>query len=152
MSLGIRRKRRGFTLLEVLLVIGIIALIAAFVLPSIMGAGEEARIGLAQAAVEPNGPLGSALQKYKWNIGTYPETDEGLKALIERPSSVDESSGKWKGPYIVPADPEKLKDPWGNEYQYRFPGEITETEFDLWSFGPDLKDGTDDDITSWKKK
>ena len=132
-----------------LLVIGILALLAAFVVPSLMNAGEEAKRGMAKTAVGPNGPISGALQRYKWHIGTYPDTDEGLKALMERPSSVDESSGKWQGPYLKP--PQDFKDPWGTEYQYRFPGNANETECDMWSMGSDLKDNTDDDITSWKK-
>ena len=151
MSSRIRRNDRGFTLLEVLLVIGIMALIASIVAPSLIRTAEQAKIDTAQTTVESNGPLGIALQKYRFDIGVYPDTDEGLKALLERPNSVDEASGKWRGPYVSPADPEKLKDPWKNEYQYRFPGNVNETEFDLWSYGPDLKDGTDDDITRWNK-
>ena len=146
-----RSSRIGFTLLEVLLVIGILALLAAFVVPALSGAGEKARIGIAQTAIGRSGPIASALKRYKWDIGTFPDTDEGLAALFECPDSVDEESGKWAGPYLE-GDPEDLTDPWGNPYQYRFPGEAKETEFDLWSFGPDRDDDTDDDVVSWKRK
>lgn len=146
-----RRSHAGFTLLEVLLVIGILALLAAFVVPSLTGAGKQARIGIAKTAIGRSGPIANALKRYKWDIGTFPDTDEGLEALFERPDSVDEESGKWTGPYLE-GDPEDLTDPWGYPYQYRFPGEAKETEYDLWSFGDDRKDGTDDDIVSWKQK
>jgi general secretion pathway protein G len=146
-----RTSRRGFTLLELLLVIGILALLAAFVVPALSGAGLTAKIGIAKSAIGRNGPISGALKRYKWDIGVYPETDEGFKALYERPASVDEESKKWAGPYLdTPLD--ELKDPWGNAYQYRFPGSADEKEFDLWSMGPNGKDGDDDDITSWTRK
>jgi general secretion pathway protein G len=151
MSRHKRRSRAGFTLLEVLLVIGILALLAAFVVPALSGAGERARIGIAQSEIGRNGPIAGALKRYKWDIGKFPDTDEGLAALFERPSSVDEESKKWNGPYVE-GSPEDLKDPWGKPFQYRFPGDANEKEYDLWSFGPDMKDSTDDDITSWKRK
>jgi len=149
-----RRKRRsqaGFTLLEVLLVIGILALLAAFVVPSVLGTGEKAKRQLAQAAIGRSGPISSALRQYKWDIGTYPETSEGLLALYERPDSVDEESDKWTQAYIE-GSIEELVDPWGHPYHYRFPGDVNEKEYDLWSEGPDGKEDTDDDIVSWKKK
>ncbi|MCP4590526.1 MAG: type II secretion system major pseudopilin GspG [bacterium] len=151
MSRRKRSARAGFTLLEVLLVIGILALLAAFVVPSISGAGKQARVKLTTAAIGRNGPISSALKRYQWDIGVYPDTDEGFEALYERPDSVEEDSGKWTEPYLdTPL--EDLVDPWGNPFQYRYPGEANESEFDLWSFGPDGIDGTDDDIVSWKKK
>lgn len=151
MSRRKRVSRAGFTLLEVLLVIGILALLAAFVVPSLSGAGRKARIDIAKAAIGRNGPISSALKRYQWDVGKYPDSDEGFEALYERPDSVEEDSGKWAGPYLdTPL--EDLVDPWTHPYQYRFPGELKETEFDLWSFGPDGEDGSDDDITSWKRK
>jgi general secretion pathway protein G len=146
-----RRKRKAFTLLEILLVVGILALLAAFVVPNIMQSGKQAKIGIATAAVKGNGPISQALEKYQFDVGVYPETDEGLKALFELPSSIDEEDNKWKGPYLK-GDPEELKDPWGNEYQYKSPGDVNEDGFDLWSNGPDAKEGTDDDIKNWREK
>ena len=137
--------------MEVLLVIGILALLAAFVVPSLMGAGEQAKKGIAKTFVGRSAPIGGALRRYKWDIGKYPDTDEGLLALYERPDSVDEDSGKWTQAYME-GHADELIDPWNNAYQYRFPGEADEKEYDLWSFGPDGEDGTDDDITSWRKK
>lgn len=146
-----QRAQAGFTLLEVLLVIGILALLAAFVVPTVLGTGEKAKIGIAQTYVGRSGPVGNALRQYKWDIGTYPDTNEGFLALYERPDSVDEETGKWTNPYLEGVI-EELVDPWGRPYQYRFPGEANEKEYDLWSMGPDGKDDTDDDIKSWREK
>lgn len=146
-----RRKNRGFTLMEILLVVGILALLAAFVVPNLMKAGEEAKIKIGEAAIGGNGPIAQALDKYKFDVGVYPETDEGLKALFEMPSSIDEESKKWKGAYLK-GSPEELKDPWKNEYQYKSPGDVNEDSYDLWSNGPDGKEGTEDDIKNWVEK
>ncbi len=151
MSKRKRQVRSGFTLLEVLLVIGILALLAAFVVPNLVATGEKAKVGLVKSAIGRTGPIAGQLRQYKWDVGVYPETDEGLQALFERPDSVDEESDKWTGPYLE-GTMDELRDPWGNVYQYRFPGEANEKNYDLWSLGPDGKDGTDDDVVNWKKK
>jgi general secretion pathway protein G len=141
-------RRGGFTLLEVLLVVGILALLAAFVVPNIMQIGDEANDKLAEAAVGRNGTISSALKKFRFDLSTYPED---LSALYERPSDIDDDDKRWKGPYLE-GGPEELKDPWMNEYQYRYPGEFHKDGFDLWSMGKDSKDGTDDDIKNWTEK
>ena len=145
-----RRKRAGFTLIEVLLVIAILGILAAFVVPSFMGAGEQAKIDLAQAGVGPSGPIASSLDLYRLAVGEYPATEDGLRALWEKPDSLDEDD-KWTGPYIK--DVTSLIDPWGkNEYQYRYPGEFNTHGYDLWSMGPDKEDGTEDNVTNWTKE
>lgn len=142
-----RTRRSGFTLLEILIVVAIIALLAAFVVPSFMGTQTDAQKKLAQSAVAPGGTLGMQLDIFRTHMGRYPKE---LKELIEKPDDDDEAS-KWAGPYIQDAN--ALKDPWGQELQYRFPGEFKdESTYDLWSKGPDMQDGTDDDITNWPKK
>lgn len=143
---GRRNRRSGFTLLEILIVVGIIALLAAFVVPNLMGASETARIDIAKSAVDSsNGPIATALNLYKLAMGTFPTE---LKELSERPDNDEQK--KWAGPYL---DATKLKDPWNEEYQYKFPGSNSgEDKYDLWSKGPDKQDGTDDDITSWVKQ
>ncbi len=141
-------RRRGFTLLEILIVVGILALLAAFVLPNVLQRGDQAKIDLVKSAIGRNGSIGSALMNYRADVGTYPEE---LQALYERPSDIDEDSGKWRGPYMQ-GTPEELKDPWGNEYVYKYPGEFHSDSYDLWSVGIDGQDGTDDDITNWTKK
>jgi len=146
-----RGSRRGaFTLLEVLLVVGILALLAAFVVPNLIGAKDEANINIAKAQIGRSGPIASALDKYRMDIASYPTTDEGLAALFERPRSIDDDDERWKSPYLK-GTPEELKDPWGREYQYRSPGEFNETSYDLWSTGKDEKDD-EDDIKNWREK
>ena len=138
---------RAFTLLELLIVVGILALLAALVVPSFYGAGQQARIDAVKATIGQTGLLGTALEMYRQAMGSYPE-DDGLMDLWEEPSDVDEIENKWRGPYIQ--NPEALLDPWGNKYEYAFPGQKNDEEmYDLWSYGPDKEDGTDDDIVNW---
>lgn len=148
-----RTVRSGFTLIEVLLVILILGLLAAFVVPQFVGTGEGAKIDIARAAVGRSGSIATALEMFRLHVGRYPTTEEGLMALIEMPDTLEsdeQTTQVWRGPYIQ--DPGSLRDPWGNEYQYRFPGEINdETTYDLWSNGPDGEEGTDDDIGNWTK-
>jgi general secretion pathway protein G len=140
--------RRAFTLLEILIVVGILAVLAAFVVPNIIGAGDEAKIKMAQSAVGRNGIIAKQLKKYRFDVGVYPETDEGLEALFRIPGSVDEDSKLWKGPYLE-GPPEELRDPWGEEFVYVAPGKFNEDSYDLSSKGPDRKEDTDDDIKNW---
>lgn len=141
------KKRRGFTLFEVLLVIAILALLAAFVLPRFIGVQEDAKVRMAKSAVGRTGPIAKQLDIYRLHIGKYPEGEEGLKKLIEKPDD-EELAKKWKGPYLESEG--SLKDPWDHEYRYRFPGERSEDTYDLWSVGPDGEDGTEDDIKGWQ--
>jgi len=138
--------RSGFTLLEVLLVVGIIALLAAFVVPTFFGTQRNAEINITNTMVSNGGQLAQQLELYRMHIGTYPET---LTALTEKPDD-EEMAKKWQGPYI--SDPKSLKDAWGHDLQYKFPGEVRKDGYDLWSMGPDGEDGTDDDITPWTKE
>ncbi len=142
-----RRTARGFTLLEVLMVIVIIGLLVGFGARFYFGAQRGAEEDLTRAAVESG--FSGALDNYRLNVGHYPSEDEGgLMALVERPSD-EEVGKKWRGPYITQA--EKLKDPWGTEYIYKCPGNFNEETYDLSSAGPDRQEGTDDDITNWRR-
>lgn len=136
-------RRRGFTLLEILLVVGLLALLAAFAIPNFVGQGEVAKIKMVKAAIGPNGTLMQAIDMYQFNTGQFPEE---LKYLVDKPSD-DAIAKKWTGPYIK--DLSGLKDPWDNDYMYQSPGQRNEKGVDLWSKGPDGRDGTDDDITNW---
>ena len=148
-----QQKRSGFTLIEVLLVAGILALLAAFAIPRLFSQAEEAKISLAKAAIGRNGPISKALESYKWHMGKYPDTDEGLQALfVSKDSRTDD---RYKGPYLE-GTYEELKDPWQNPFEYRCPGEVNEDKFDVWSRGPDHNDdggkAGSDDIKNWIEK
>jgi general secretion pathway protein G len=148
-----QRRRSGFTLIEVLLVAGILAILAAFAIPRLIGQAEQAKINIAKAEIGRNGPIGKALENYKWDMGMYPETDEGLQALFQPKGSVDDE--RYHGPYIEGAY-EELKDPWSNPYIYKSPGDVHEEGYDLYSTGPDGKDDGgkegSDDIKNWIEK
>ena len=120
---------RGFTLLELLVVIAIIGLLAAYVGPKYFSQIGKSEQGVARAQVEA---FSKALDAFRLDMGRYPSTEEGLRALVERPGA----AVKWNGPYLQKAVP---ADPWGRPYQYRAPG--TKGEFDLMSFGRDGQAG-----------
>jgi type II secretion system protein G len=107
--------------------------------------GGSASEKLTRASIDGNGPIATALNLYRMDMGFYPKE---LKQLTEKPEGDD--AAKWKGPYLQDAG--KLKDAWGNDLQYRFPGQFHgEQNFDLWSKGKDGQDGTEDDISNWPK-
>lgn len=145
-----KKAASGFTLLEVLLVITIIGILAAFVVPNLMSVGDEAKKDAARAAVGKSGSIALALGTFQLKVGRLPTTDEGLNALVEKPDDTEEFD-KWI-PMIEDAN--MLKDPWGQEYQYRGPSdaEYNKDRYDLYSTGPDKEDGTDDDIGNWTKE
>ncbi len=145
------KRRSGFTLIEVLMVAAILALLAAFAIPALMRQGEKARADICRASVGRNGPIAGSLNNYRFDVGTYPSTDEGLMALYEIPRSVDEDDKLWQGPYME-GPYEELRDPWNQEYQYKSPGEFNEDGYDLWSVGKDRREGTEDDIKNGLEK
>lgn len=131
--------KKGFTLVEIILVVVIIALLAGLVLTKIVGRGKQARVAAAKAQIAS---LKSSLTQFDMDCGRLPTTGEGLGALVERPTGLAESI-KWQA-YL---DDKKLPtDPWGNEYIYRQPGMTNTDGFDLFSKGPDGVEGTADDI------
>jgi len=138
--------RGAFTLLEVLMVIVIIGILAAFVVPSFFGAQEGAQIDLTKALIGSG--INGTLDMYRMHMGRYPESDEGLAALVEPPED-EELAEKWRGPYVK--DGSKIKDAWGNDLIYESPGQYNEDGYDLSSPGPDGQEDTDDDITNWEK-
>lgn len=133
------RRNRAFTLIELLAVIAILGLIAAFAVPQVLKWVSGARSDSARIQIEA---LGASIDLYRLEVGSFPPT---LDALVEKPSGVD----RWDGPYIkkkvIP------KDPWGNDYVYRYPG--NDGEYDLMSLGADNSvggEGEQKDIVSWE--
>ena len=137
---------RGFTLIELMVVIVILGILAGLIIPRIMGRPEEARRMKARVQIES---IGTALKLYKLDNGSYPTTEQGLQALVE-PPSVGELARYWrKGGYLEKG--KVPKDPWGNEYVYLSPG--VNDDFDLISYSKDGQPGGEDenaDINSWE--
>jgi len=146
-----QRRAAAFTLLEILIVVGILAVLGALVVPSLLGASDQAKIDIAKSAVGRSGNIANALKRYRFDVGNYPETDEGLEALFRIPRSINEDSKIWKGAYLE-GTPEELRDPWGEEYIYTAPGKFNTDAYDLYSKGPDKKEDTEDDIKNWTDK
>ncbi|QOJ01711.1 MAG: type II secretion system major pseudopilin GspG [Phycisphaeraceae bacterium] len=142
-----RGASRGFTILEVLIVIAIIAALATVVVLNLRGSQEDADRGIATAKMES---LKQGLELFYNKYKRYPTDEEGLAALWDKTVILEEEeSAKW----VKFVDQDKgEKDPWGTPWGYRQRSEHgDESTFDLWSYGPDRQDGTDDDVTSWKK-
>ena len=139
-----RRGYNAFTLVELLLVVTIIGILAAAILPNLMGRTQEARIAKCRSDI--SGAIGTALDLFEADMGRYPTAEEGLAALYEMPGAGEDAS--WKGPYLKQrATP---TDPWGQPYNYRYPSEkIAGEPYDLYSSGPDKMSDTEDDIGNW---
>ncbi|MGE6662622.1 type II secretion system major pseudopilin GspG [Pseudomonas sp. NPDC077408] len=137
------RKQGGFTLIEIMVVVVILGILAALVVPQVMNRPDQAKVTVAKGDIKA---IGAALDMYKLDNYSYPSTQQGLDALVEKPGGNPQPKNWNRDGYLkrVP------KDPWGNEYQYLSPG--TEGAYDLYSYGADGKQGGSElnaDIGNW---
>jgi len=139
-SIGAGGAEQGFTLLELLVVLAVLALLAGLVAPRVMSYLGGARQDTARLQIDR---LATVLDFYRLDVGSYPTTEQGLEALIEAPAGVE----GWRGPYLEEKEPPR--DPWGNPFVYRAPGK--ERPFELLSLGADGRpggEGEDADISN----
>lgn len=137
---------RGFSLIELMVVVIILGILAMYIGPKLMGRTEQAKA--VQARVQMEG-LETALKLYKLDTGTYPTTEQGLQALVERPETGNVSQNWRKGGYLEKG--KVPKDPWGNEFVYLSPG--IQGDYDIISYGADGVPGGEDenkDINNWE--
>jgi len=133
------RTKAGFTLIELMVVVIIIAALAGMVLPRLLPASDEAKRNISKGDIAN---ITVALKLYRLHNDRYPSTEATLNALLAKPAS----ARNWHGPYLE----RKALDPWRREYQYRHPGAHNPLGFDLWSLGPDEQDAADD-VTNWEE-
>ena len=138
-----RRTQGGFTLIEIMVVVVILGILAALVVPQVMSRPDQAKVTVAKGDIKA---IGAALDMYKLDNYSYPSTQQGLDALVEKPGGNPQPKNWNRDGYLkrVP------KDPWGNEYQYLSPG--TQGPYDLYSYGADGKQGGSElnaDIGNW---
>ncbi|GAB1385607.1 type II secretion system major pseudopilin GspG [Melaminivora sp.] len=137
------RRAGGFTLIELLIVMVILGLLASLVGPRLFGQLDASKVKAARTQIEM---VGAALDTYRLDMSRYPSTQEGLAALSEKPADAADAT-KWRGPYLKKRVD---KDPWGNSYVYKAPGE--KADYELSSLGADGKEGGSGDaadIHSW---
>ena len=132
-----RRNDAGYTLLELLVVMGILAVLTAVATPQLMGYFGKAKLQSVELQIEN---IGTALELYYMENGSYPSTDVGLKALVEAPAEAP----RWNGPYLKKA--QNLLDPWGHPYQYKYPA--SNGAYEVYSLGPKSR-AASNGVKSW---
>ncbi len=138
-----RLRREAFTLIEVMIVLFILMVLSGIGVVAVQQTMTQAK--KREASIFVNS-LKTPLERYFLDNGHFPTTAQGLDALINAPDDADTSKGDW--PYI---DQNAVKlDPWGQPYQYQYPGQRNQSGYDLWSFGPDGAPDTGDEIGNWK--
>lgn len=137
------RRQPAFTLIELMIVVIIIAALSGMIVPRLAGRSEQAKVGVAKADISAN--ISMALKLYDLDNGNYPTTDQGLNALLTKPSS-NPIPPNWNGPYLE----KNPIDPWNNLYQYKCPGAHNPAGYDLYSLGKDGIEGSGDDIGNWE--
>lgn len=135
------RRHRGFTLMEVMLVLVILVILGSLSVGMFTRTQAQATIRATRSQI---GLFDTPLGLYFIDMGSYPSNEEGLNGLRQAPNSANSSN--WAGPYLENEIP---TDPWGNPYQFVSPGTRNPDKYDVWSFGPDRTNGTDDDIGNW---
>jgi general secretion pathway protein G len=137
--------------MEVLLVLVILVVLMGFAVPSLLGSKKKADIDAARTQI---GLFRTSLEKYHLDMNGFPATEQGLDALVVKPGDLEEEVAvNWSGPYITTSSKEAPKDPWGHKYSYENPPTHGTGEYpDIWSWGPDGKDGSEDDIVNWSKE
>ncbi|MFA4988554.1 MAG: type II secretion system major pseudopilin GspG [Candidatus Omnitrophota bacterium] len=137
------REKKGFTLIELMLVVVIIGVLGAMVLPRLAGRSDQAKTAVAKSDINAN--IATALDLYELDNGRYPTTEQGLSALSTKPGDLSEGAN-WNGPYLK----KEPLDPWGKAYQYKNPATHEGEDYDLYSMGADGIE-SDDDIGNWEK-
>ena len=132
------RSEKGFTLIELIVVLVILVLLAAVVAPKVFNKLAKGKDQIAKIQITE---IEGAIQLFSFDMGRNPTTAEGLESLVQNPGNND----SWKGPYLAKALPH---DPWGRPYAYRCPG--NNGDYDILSFGADGTEGNEDDVCSWK--
>ena len=139
-----RRLRKGFTLLEILIAVAIVGMLVGLAVTNIDKILGQSQDGVAKLFV--NESLKTSLVRYRIDLGDYPSTDEGIKALIVAPEG---KADRWRGPYMDAKGGNVPVDPWTEAYQYRYPGTHNTEGYDLFSKGRDRQADTADDIGNW---
>jgi general secretion pathway protein G len=137
-----RRRRAAFTLVEVLLVLVILVIIGSLVVGNYVRIQRNAEMNAAKAQVDA---FKTPLSTFRLDVGDFPSTSQGLDALVAPPSDLRDQT-KWRGPYL---DGNVPLDPWGQPYQYEYPGRHREDMPDIWSLGPDGQDSSGDEVGNW---